>query len=387
MPRLPRGAWVCRSRQLVVGSNRNDILARFFKSGQMSIGQVVPTLSPSMDIQVSSNFERYMFDLFGEDARRVAEFMERFRRVGRFEVGETMLANVGAVFDGFRLTDDGTRRVIRQLYEETGELVDPHTAIGVAAGRARRRDPNIPMIALATAHAAKFPAAVEAATGVRPALPPPPGRPVRTTGALRRAAQRSRRGEGLCAARRPGERMSSLDSVRLTHLPNGLTVVTDRMESVETASLGVWVDAGTRHETADINGVSHLLEHMAFKGTKRRTARDIAEEIEAVGGHLNAYTSREHTAYYAKILKEDVGLAIDIIADILQYSTLDADELAREQAVVVQEISQSIDTPDDIIFDHFQATAFPARRSGGQYWAPPIWCAPCRARRWPAISR
>jgi predicted Zn-dependent peptidase len=158
--------------------------------------------------------------------------------------------------------------------------------------------------------------------------------------------------------------MSSLDSIRLTRLDNGLTVVTDRMDTVETASLGVWVNAGTRHETPDINGVSHLLEHMAFKGTERRSARAIAEEIEAVGGHLNAYTSREHTAYYAKILKEDVALAVDIIADILQHSTIDAEELAREQAVVVQEISQSIDTPDDIIFDHFQATAFPGQAVG-----------------------
>jgi predicted Zn-dependent peptidase len=158
--------------------------------------------------------------------------------------------------------------------------------------------------------------------------------------------------------------MNSQLNIRTARLANGMTVVTDHMESVETASLGVWVNAGTRHETPDINGISHLLEHMAFKGTERRSARAIAEEIEAVGGHLNAYTSREHTAYYAKILKEDVGLAFDILADILQHSTLDADELAREQAVVVQEISQAIDTPDDIIFDHFQATAFPAQAIG-----------------------
>jgi predicted Zn-dependent peptidase len=158
--------------------------------------------------------------------------------------------------------------------------------------------------------------------------------------------------------------MSHSDSIRVTQLANRLTVVTDTMPTVETASLGAWVNAGTRHETADINGVSHLLEHMAFKGTERRSARAIAEEIEAVGGHLNAYTSREHTAYYAKVLKEDVGLAVDIIADILQHSTLDAEELAREQAVVLQEISQSIDTPDDIVFDYFQATAFPRQAVG-----------------------
>lgn len=152
--------------------------------------------------------------------------------------------------------------------------------------------------------------------------------------------------------------------IQVSKLPNGLVVATDRMDAVETASLGVWVNAGTRHESAEINGVSHLLEHMAFKGTRRRSARAIAEEMDAVGGHLNAYTSREHTAYYAKVLKEDVGLAIDVIADILQNSVLDPEELAREQAVVVQEISQAIDTPDDIIFDHFQATAYPGQALG-----------------------
>jgi predicted Zn-dependent peptidase len=158
--------------------------------------------------------------------------------------------------------------------------------------------------------------------------------------------------------------MSSLDSIRVSHLDNGLTVVTDRMGSVESVALGVWVDAGTRHEAPAINGVSHLLEHMAFKGTKRRTAQGIAEEIEAVGGSINAYTAREHTAYYARILKEDAGLAVDIIADILQNSLLDTEELAREQTVVVQEIGQAIDTPDDIIFDHFQATAYPDQALG-----------------------
>ena len=157
--------------------------------------------------------------------------------------------------------------------------------------------------------------------------------------------------------------MSVLD-IQKTTLSNGLTVITDRMPAVETVSLGVWVNAGTRHEAAEINGVSHLLEHMAFKGTERRSAQQIAEEVEAVGGVLNAYTSRDHTAYYAKLLKEDVGLGIDILADILLHSSLDEEELAREQAVVVQEIAQAIDTPDDIIFDHMQATAFPSQAMG-----------------------
>lgn len=155
-----------------------------------------------------------------------------------------------------------------------------------------------------------------------------------------------------------------MSAIRVTTLDNGLRVLTDPMDTVESVSLGLWVEAGTRHEPAEVNGISHLLEHMAFKGTERRSARAIAEEMDNVGGHLNAYTARDHTAYYAKVLKEDGALALDILADILQNSTLDAEELAREQAVVVQEINQSIDTPDDIIFDHFQATAFPDQPLG-----------------------
>jgi predicted Zn-dependent peptidase len=153
-------------------------------------------------------------------------------------------------------------------------------------------------------------------------------------------------------------------AVQVTTLSNGLRVVTDTMNSVETVAVGVWVAAGTRHETVEINGISHLLEHMAFKGTARRTAQAIAEEMDNVGGQLNAYTSRDHTAYYAKVLKEDLGLAVDILSDILLNSSMDGEELAREQHVVVQEINQADDTPDDIIFDHFQAAAFPDQPMG-----------------------
>lgn len=153
-------------------------------------------------------------------------------------------------------------------------------------------------------------------------------------------------------------------SVEVSTLSNGLRVATDRIDSVETASLGAWVGVGTRHEPAAVNGVAHMLEHMAFKGTKRRSAYAIAEEIEAVGGHLNAYTSRENTAFYARVLAEDVPLAVDIIGDILQASTFDQEELQRERAVVLQEIGQAADTPDDIIFDHFQETAYPGQALG-----------------------
>ena len=153
-------------------------------------------------------------------------------------------------------------------------------------------------------------------------------------------------------------------NARLSTLTNGLRVATDQINTVDTVSLGIWVDVGTRHEPSAINGAAHFLEHMAFKGTERRSARAIAEEIEAVGGHLNAYTSRESTAYYAKVLKEDVPLALDILADILQYSTFDPAELERERSVILQEIGQANDTPDDIIFDHFQECAYPNQAMG-----------------------
>ncbi len=153
-------------------------------------------------------------------------------------------------------------------------------------------------------------------------------------------------------------------SVEITTLENGLRVVTDAMAHLESAAVGLWIDAGARHESEEMHGIAHLLEHMAFKGTERRSARDIAQEIEAVGGHLNAYTGREHTAYYARVLKADVALAVDILADILQNSVFDPKEFERERQVVIQEIGQAFDTPDDIVFDHLQEVAFPGQAIG-----------------------
>jgi predicted Zn-dependent peptidase len=153
-------------------------------------------------------------------------------------------------------------------------------------------------------------------------------------------------------------------SVAVTTLKSGINVVTDTMPHLETASLGVWVNSGSRDERHDEHGMSHLLEHMAFKGTRRRTARQIAEEIEAVGGDLNAATSAEATAYYARVLKADVPLALDVLSDILSEPTFERDELAREQNVIVQEIGAVADTPDDLIFEHLQVTAFPDQPLG-----------------------
>jgi predicted Zn-dependent peptidase len=152
--------------------------------------------------------------------------------------------------------------------------------------------------------------------------------------------------------------------VEISRLFNGLTIVTDPMPQLESAALGIWVNTGTRNETRALMGVSHMLEHMAFKGTRRRTARDIAEEIEAVGGYLNAYTSREQTAFHARVLKADVPLALDILSDILTEPVFDEAELERERQVVLQEIGQSRDTPDDIIFDHLQAVVYPDQPMG-----------------------
>lgn len=153
-------------------------------------------------------------------------------------------------------------------------------------------------------------------------------------------------------------------TTKISTLENGLRVVTDTIDSVETAALGVWVNVGTRNESKNINGISHLLEHMAFKGTVRFSAREIAERIEAVGGHLNAYTSRESTAYYARFLAQDMPLAIDLLSDILQFSVFQEEELERERAVILQEIGQAQDSPDEAVFDEFQRTAFPNQPIG-----------------------
>ena len=153
-------------------------------------------------------------------------------------------------------------------------------------------------------------------------------------------------------------------STQLTKLPNGLRVVSNHMPHVETVSLGVWVGAGARHERESEHGISHLLEHMAFKGTERRSASDIAEEIEAVGGELNAATSLETTAYYARVLEADVGLALDILADILHIPRYAEDELEREREVILQEIAATRDSPDEIAYELLQDAAFPDQAIG-----------------------
>lgn len=153
-------------------------------------------------------------------------------------------------------------------------------------------------------------------------------------------------------------------TVRTSTLGNGLTIVTDEMAHLESVSVGMWVNAGARHETPAQHGISHMLEHMAFKGTESRTAREIVEQVEAVGGHLNAHTTHEATAYYARLLKDDLPLAVDILADILQHSVFDHAELERERGVIIQEIGQAADTPDDLVFDHLLSASYPDQALG-----------------------
>lgn len=153
-------------------------------------------------------------------------------------------------------------------------------------------------------------------------------------------------------------------NVKISRLSNGLTVASNPMSQLESAAVGVWVNTGTRCEVRAQMGISHMLEHMAFKGTQRRTARALSFEIEAVGGLLNAYTGREQTAYHARTLKEDVPLALDILSDILINPTYAPEELKRERQVVLQEIGEVRDTPDDQIFDTLQQLAYPDQPMG-----------------------
>jgi predicted Zn-dependent peptidase len=153
-------------------------------------------------------------------------------------------------------------------------------------------------------------------------------------------------------------------SVRTTRLPSGISIATHRMDHLESAALGVWVGVGSRSERDGEHGISHLLEHMAFKGTRTRSAMQIAEEIEAVGGELNAATGLESTSYYARVLKNDVPLAFEILSDILSNSVFDPAELTREQHVIVQEIGAALDTPDDHVYDLFNEASYPDQPVG-----------------------
>jgi predicted Zn-dependent peptidase len=153
-------------------------------------------------------------------------------------------------------------------------------------------------------------------------------------------------------------------AAEVTRLSNGVIVATEAMPHLESVAMGLWIGAGARSETESEHGISHLLEHMAFKGSKRRNARQIAEEIEAVGGEMNAETSVDHTIFYVRVLKDDVGLGLDLLGDIVSDPLLDEDELAREKHVIIQEIGAARDVPEDWVFELFQDAAFPGQAIG-----------------------
>jgi len=156
-----------------------------------------------------------------------------------------------------------------------------------------------------------------------------------------------------------------------THIfPNGFRIATESIANFKTVALGIWIKVGGRHETKDQNGIAHFLEHMAFKGTKDRSSLEIAEALENVGGYMNAYTSKEITNYYCRTMSDDTALALDVISDIVLNSTLDQKDLEIERNVILQEIGQTNDTPDDIIFDWLQETAYPNQPYGRSILGP-----------------
>jgi len=159
-------------------------------------------------------------------------------------------------------------------------------------------------------------------------------------------------------------------TLRIATLPNGFRIVTENMPGLKSASVGIWVTAGGRHERVEQNGIAHFLEHMAFKGTARRSSLQIAEAIEDVGGYINAYTSKEMTAYYARVLSGDVALALDVISDIVLNPVFDPKEIETERHVILQEIGQALDTPDDIIFDWLQEVSYPDQPFGRTILGP-----------------
>lgn len=153
-------------------------------------------------------------------------------------------------------------------------------------------------------------------------------------------------------------------NTKLTTLPNGLRIITDYVPSVESVAVGIWVGVGTRNENLNVNGVAHMVEHMLFKGTASRNTREIIEAIENVGGRMNAFTGREVTGYHVHLLKDDLPLAMDVLADMVQNSVMPEEELEQERGVILQEIGMCNDTPDDIIFDNYFETAYPSQSLG-----------------------
>ena len=155
-----------------------------------------------------------------------------------------------------------------------------------------------------------------------------------------------------------------MSRIQKTTLKSGVRVITEEMIEAESSSIGIWVKTGSRDEPAHLNGMSHFIEHMLFKGTERRSAHDISREIESVGGVLNAFTSREYTCFYAKVLNKDIPRAVDILTDLVMNSVFSKKELEKERKVIVQEIKMVEDTPDDLIHDLYAESFYKAHPLG-----------------------
>ncbi len=349
---------------LVIATNENDILERTYRSGAYELRDVVTTTSPSMDIQVSSNFERYLFESVERDPAEVRARMGALKTVGPVRASRRLaLEFMRRDFAAGAATMPEVAKRIAEVKARSGYVLDPHTACGVVALDKAKIDTNAPRVVLATAHPAKFPETLSSDHGRAPRAADGPGISDDRQGAHHGAGQRSRRR----AAFRPASRNSGEGSVmsrNYTELPNGLRVVSHHMPHLETISMGVWIGVGARHETVNEQGISHLLEHMAFKGTETRSARDIAEQIEAVGAELNAATSLEMTSYFSRALAGDVRLALDILADILQRPRHQQEELEREREVILQEIAATRDSPDEIAYELLQEASFPDQAVG-----------------------
>jgi hypothetical protein len=249
-----------------------------------------------MDIQVSSNFERLLFEACKRDAATVRRLMDSLKQSGRFVLPDAMLAAIREDFDAGRADETETAAAIRAAWREAGDLVDPHTAVALAVSDRDSTDSHVPNIVLSTAHAAKFPDAVQAACGVRPQLPAWLDGLMTKQEQIKIMRNDSAEVERFVMSVRPrSEAGGGLMAVEISKLPSGLTVITDTMPHLETAALRRL--GRRRRPRREAERARHLapLEHMAFKGTARPQRREIVEEIEAVGGDLNAGTSTETT--------------------------------------------------------------------------------------------
>ena len=348
--------------KLVVATNQNDILHRALATGGYVTDGVKPSISPSMDIQVSSNFERALFDAYGRDGAAVAQLMDELKSGGGFQISQGALEFLRETFASGRASEDETMATITRTAGDTAEVLCPHSAVGVHVAEAH-------LVGHAHGHAGhrapgQVPRRCRKGNRCAPGAARPHGRPVRPSRTCHPLAERPGR------RRSPYPREPHCMTIQTTTLPNGFRIVTEHMPTLESAAVGLWVEAGARHERAEQNGIAHFLEHMAFKGTARRSALQIAEEIEDVGGYINAYTSREMTAFYARVLRADVGLALDVLADIVLNPAFDPREIEVERGVILQEIGQSLDTPDDIIFDWLQEVAYPGQPIGRPILGP-----------------